>query len=421
MIVEARRDVVTLRGSLTSNQWPTIRAAAILLLEEHPKGIIIDCSRLKEITEAGAKTFLDGITYIQHYNAQIIVAGLPDSALNVIQNVRAVVSQLPIAPSIEAARASLGLEYLAEEPVVEEKGNAVAVLLAGDWGRAVQIACQVSNRHTDVIHLIDILKVPRVKPLATPMPEEEAAARRRLDDAENAAKESKLRVVQHVDRARELSDGVQRIIKSIKPVRIVACGGSEDEETRELMSDVMPPLLSDPPCEVVYHVRPAKESSVPERRGPETVAVLLAGEWRRAMELVCHLAERRMHKLLLVGVLRVPRSKSLNDPPLRLEAQMRRRMDDADVQARHCKLRTVRYIDRARLVGEGVQRLVASNMPDLLTLAIGHVDDEVSDLANQLMPGLLQNPPCEILYIRRPAESRSAPRGIASSSTEEES
>ena len=35
MIIEAREDVVTLRGNLLENMWPAIQAAANLLLKQH--------------------------------------------------------------------------------------------------------------------------------------------------------------------------------------------------------------------------------------------------------------------------------------------------------------------------------------------------------------------------------------------------
>ena len=53
MIIEQKDDVVRLSGSLTRNQWMTIKAAANLLLTNHPEGIIVDCSHLESISEDG--------------------------------------------------------------------------------------------------------------------------------------------------------------------------------------------------------------------------------------------------------------------------------------------------------------------------------------------------------------------------------
>ena len=107
MIIETRGDVVRLSGSLHKNQWMSIRAAANLLLHEHPQGIIVDCAGLEDISEDGARTFLEAMRDIEAARARIIVASLPENVLTVIKTVPGVRSQLPIAASVEEARASL--------------------------------------------------------------------------------------------------------------------------------------------------------------------------------------------------------------------------------------------------------------------------------------------------------------------------
>ena len=251
MIVEARRDVITLRGSLTEDEWPTIQAAARVLLEEHPRGIIIDCSQLTETTEAGAKTFMDAIRYIQKHDARIIVAGLPDNALEVIRGVRAIASQLPIAPTVDDARASLGLEDLVTA-MQDSRLRDIAVLLVGDWEHAMEIACSVADRRRDELHMIDFLRVPRTMPLASPIPEAEAMARRKLDDAERKSKSCKIASVRHVERVRTVAEGMQRVVSLLKPQAIILCISHVDEEVSDLVNQVMPNLLQDPPCEIIY-------------------------------------------------------------------------------------------------------------------------------------------------------------------------
>ena len=110
MIIEAREDTVTLRGAITSNIWPAIQASAALLLENHPTGIIIDCSPLTRITPKGAETFTDAARYIQEQNARIVVAGLAPELLEIGKAVPGVRSQLPVCDTVDEARASLSLE-----------------------------------------------------------------------------------------------------------------------------------------------------------------------------------------------------------------------------------------------------------------------------------------------------------------------
>src|SRR5437868_14974282 len=101
MIIETKDDVVRLSGSLTKNQWLTIKAAANLLLHDHPQGIIIDCAHLENISEDGAKTFLEAMRDIEAAKARIVVANLPQSLLSICRMVPGVRSQLPIADSVE--------------------------------------------------------------------------------------------------------------------------------------------------------------------------------------------------------------------------------------------------------------------------------------------------------------------------------
>ena len=118
MIIETKDDVVRLSGSLTRNQWMTIKAAVNLLLTNRPEGIIVDCSHLDSISEAGAKTFLEAMRDIEAMKARIIVVRLPEQVLAVCKTVPGVRSQLPLADSIEEARASL---RMMNRPGVREK------------------------------------------------------------------------------------------------------------------------------------------------------------------------------------------------------------------------------------------------------------------------------------------------------------
>ena len=165
MIIEAREDTITLRGSLKSNIWAAIQAAAALLLENHPTGIIIDCSLLTHISPKGAETFADAFKYIQEHDARIVLAGLSKEMIEIGKEVPGVRSQISMAATVEEARASIKLEE-----IVPERGRAkiaAVVPMLGNWRRAVYIADKLARGENSEVHLVDLIKVPRSLPIGT--------------------------------------------------------------------------------------------------------------------------------------------------------------------------------------------------------------------------------------------------------------
>src|SRR5256885_3955815 len=193
MIVATKDDCVHLSGSLVKNQWLFIKAAAVDLITNHPQGIVIDCSELEHISEEGAKTFLDAMRDIQAAGARMIVSGLPEPILQVIRSVPGVRSQLPIAKTVEDARASLRLSGGAQS--AESKsgftvGGIVVPLLPGiDVGYAVELAARLAKETRIPIHLVYLLEVARTLALDTPLPEKENEANKTLDSAVAIAKQ----------------------------------------------------------------------------------------------------------------------------------------------------------------------------------------------------------------------------------------
>jgi hypothetical protein len=135
----------------------------------------------------------------------------------------------------------------------------IAVLLIGDWQRAVSIACRIADRRRDEIHIVGFLKVPRTMPLHTPLPEEEALMRRRIEDSDRIARDYKLATANHVERVRSVAEGLQRVVSSLRPSILVLSVGNLDDTTSDLVNQVMPNLLSNPPCEILYDRLPVAQ------------------------------------------------------------------------------------------------------------------------------------------------------------------
>lgn len=269
MIITSENEVLKLCGSLVKNQWLTIRAAADLLLTEHPEGIIIDCSELTNVSEAGARTFLDAVKHIEAAGARIVVCNLPDNVLQVIRSVPGVRSQLPIAGSLEEARASLQLSGATAANGREEAGGIVVPLMAGlDGDYAVALAAFPAHALRLTVYLVYLLVVGRSLPLNTPLSEEEAEANQLLEQAEQVARRHNLMTVRRVERVRDVEEGILHVIRSYGASHVVlgaVMNHSEDDRIHSLVDA----LLLRAPCNVLIG-----------RRSPTKVA----GERLSAME-----------------------------------------------------------------------------------------------------------------------------------------
>ena len=181
MIIETKEDVVRLSGGLHKNQWMTIKAAANLLLQDHPQGIIIDCGDLEDISGDGGKTFLEAMKDIESAHSRIIVANLCDNVAAVCKTIPGVRSQLPIASSVADARASLHTLNCKKSILAMERAKTVnrvmAPLIAGaDLSYGVDLAARVARVNRSEVRLAYFISVGRGLPLNSPLADEEQAA-----------------------------------------------------------------------------------------------------------------------------------------------------------------------------------------------------------------------------------------------------
>jgi anti-anti-sigma regulatory factor len=255
VIVEAREDTVRLYGDITENQWLNIKAAANLLLRDHADGIIVDCKRVRNVTQDGAQTFLDAVQHIERHNARIILADLPAGLEATLREVPGLRSRLPIAANLDEARRSLriGRSEVPAEP--SESVILVPVLDARGGQRAADMAARLYKDTGSAIHLAYFLTVPRNLPLNTPMPEEEATAEEALDLAEAVVKKHGLRVYRQVHRTRDPAEGAVQLAERERAKGIVMSRpAGEDSEQHQAVDDVLRRAC----CEVVIDQAPAE-------------------------------------------------------------------------------------------------------------------------------------------------------------------
>ncbi len=263
MIIQTKEDIVTLSGSLNKNLWMTIKAAANLLLTGHPAGIIIDCSGLTDISENGAKTFLEAMRDIEGAKSRIMVVNLPDQVLKICKTVPGVRSQLPIADSIEEAHASLGLVSLAaaaerRSPAAMEavkSANLILVPLLTNLNLTygASIAARLSRQVKAEVRLVSFIEVPRSLPLNSPLLEEEQVARIALEQAVQGAKALGVTPISQVERVRDAADGILAAIKTYHAETVVigAVNAPAGAEGHDLFHEIVDILLHRATCEVV--------------------------------------------------------------------------------------------------------------------------------------------------------------------------
>ncbi len=267
MIIEAREDVVQLEGELDKNLWPTIQAAANLLLRHHAEGIIVDGSALTGCSAEGAKTFRDAMDYIARYRARIVVCALPENVLESIRAVPGVRSRLPVTATLEEARASLklcGANGTRANGGANTPQNILVPLLRPDHTEAASaLACRLAKAASGVrtqksrLHLAYILEVPRHLPLTAPLPEEEARASQALAAATDAARCEGVTANPIVTRTRDAGEEIVAQAAALEASLIVLAYQNSDDPADTLMQRVSRTVIDRAPCEVILNKQAA--------------------------------------------------------------------------------------------------------------------------------------------------------------------
>lgn len=256
MIVEAMGDVISLSGSLTQNNWLTIKAACNLLLKQHPEGIIVDCSGLTQCTPEGALTFGDAVHDIESAKARIILVHMPPNVQDVVQKVPGVRSSVAIAKSMDEARASLKLGLWARGPQVKSAPVVMVPLLsAQDCAASIHQAATIARERNAAVYLVYILEVPRSLAITAPLGEQEQVARQIIERAEGVMRKEGFMATPYIERGRDYSQTLLEAAKNLSADVIVV--GLPSIETNDSLADVAKTLLKRAPCEVVVSRTPS--------------------------------------------------------------------------------------------------------------------------------------------------------------------
>jgi len=393
MIIEARDDTITLRGEVKSNIWPAIQAAAALLLENHPTGIILDGSGLTKVTARGAQTFSDAFDFIASQNARIMVVGLTDEMIEVGQEVPGVRSQLPIAANVDEARASLALGELT--PRRGKAHIAGVVPIIGNWRRAVYFADKLAVGESCEMHLVDLIKVPRTLPIGSPLPEREASGQTRLEEAQSLVRQTGLKSFAHVERVRSetaLNDFAERLNGNFTVISIDrAPKGEPSMDESEALS------LQEASALEVSLIKGAPSDAT---RPPASVVISAVGAWDHALEHACKLVTGEEAAITVIYPIAIPRTEPLDAPRPDAEAAAA----DCEKEAlRIGKRYNVKVNARAERVRDrvlGFVKLVEAGGFDLAVIGVKRETTGDYAVAHSTAVALLDELPCETVFLR---------------------
>lgn len=394
MIIEAREDTITLTGLVSGNIWPAIQAAAAMLLKEHPTGIIIDCSEIEGITQEGGETFAHAFGYIADHNARIVVSGLKPEQLETVREVPGVRSQLPLAASVEEARASFRLEEL--ELHRGRARIAAVVPMLGNWQRAVFHADRLALGENSEVHLLDLIKVPRTLPLGTPLKDREEAGQERLRAAEALVKKTKLKSFVHVRRVRSNSGGLGEFTTALKADFAVVSLDCGERETPIVEDETAMAQFPASGCEVSL----IKGSPEDTQASPQRVMVPAVGNWEHALEHSCRLVRRDQALVELISIIPIPRAQALDIPMPDADAEAEYNGKEAARIARKYGVKLETRTERVRDAIVGFGGIVKADRPDLVVVGVGKQTEAAFPVAQGMAESLLSSVPCEVVLLR---------------------
>lgn len=394
MIIEAREDTIVLRGDVTSNIWAAIQAAAALLLRNHPTGIIVDASGVTRVTPKGAETFADAFRYISAHDARIVVAGLAPELVEVGKAVPGVRSQLPLADTVEAARASLRLEEVTPQRGRARIAGMVPVL--GAWRRSLYYADKLATGESAEIHLVDLVKVPRTLPIGTPLPERESAGQARLEEAAGVVREAGLSSYSHSEHVRSESAGVLDYAKQLEADFAVVSLDRADREGPHIEESEALSMLEAADFEISL-LKGAPEAA---DTAPRNVVIPAVGEWSHAVEHACRLVAGTLATVTVIYPIVVPRTEPIDAPKPDAEAVASDMAKEVQRIAKHHGITANPVVERLRDPVVGFMKIVHTQGFDLAVVGVRQITTGDYHIARAIAQELLHELPCEVIYLR---------------------
>lgn len=214
-------------------------------MKRHPEGVIIDLKDITHCTPLGAETFLPIVEFVEKGHARVLLANAPALVREALDQVPGVRSQIPIASSIDEARASLTVA-----PEAKAKARAKTVVdpvllaLSGESADedAIALAVGLAKQRNTGLVLAALIEVPRSLAITSPLPAEESRAKRILEAGEAVARRMGVSVVCQAERVRNLAEGLAKLADSLDAqlvVHVLDRTGMGDNMNLQVVSEVL--------------------------------------------------------------------------------------------------------------------------------------------------------------------------------------
>ncbi|MEK7702418.1 MAG: STAS domain-containing protein [Nitrospirota bacterium] len=396
MIIEARKNRITLCGAIERNHWKTIRAAAQLLLEHSPSGIVVDCRQINKTTPAGISTFEQAIDEISAQGSKMIFAGLPPALRQIVSKIRGLRSEMVVMDTVEEAERMLGIETrYNERPVGIGELNVVVMGGTMRVDPSIVLASLLGTRRLTRLHITHMVDVPQDLPLSAMTSEIEEAGRA-LDLARSFAERRGFPPTVEIAHIRTLEAGLNGVISDLNPNAVFL---SVPHSERQILSRLIYAGMD-------LHVLLGGESFHRPPEKTRKLSILLPIHEKlaaaRVLKLVSRFSNLPNKEVILCVVVEVPRSLPLVVPTDKA-AIMNEALERFLMRFRSDRIKHRVVVLPVRDFTLGLKNVVKSLSPDCVIL-----DPLIPEEAEKLAAAALPNMGCDVLWLtrsRRPGDA----------------
>jgi anti-anti-sigma regulatory factor len=389
MIIEARKSRITLSGAMERSHWKTIRAAAQLLLEHSPVGIVVDCRQVGKMTPEGVTTFEQGISEVTAQGHKIIFAGLPPDLRQTVGKIPGLRSEMILIDTVEEAERILGIETrYTERPVGTGELNVVVMGENLIENPAITLACLLAKRRLTRLHITHMVEVPHFLPLSASTSEVEEVGRA-LDSARSFAQTLGFPPTVEIAHVRTLEAGLDGVMSDLCPNAVFLAVPRGETQILSRLTQIGMDL----------HILLGEGALTHHKADKRPLSILLPVhenlDTERTVTLVSRLSALKEKEVILCALVEVPRALALAVPASEAVIASAA-LEKISKRLRNNRVKHQIMIQPVRDFALGLKNLAKTLSPDL-TILDPITAAEGEKIAAAVLPGI----GCDLLWLTR--------------------